>query len=301
VLLAVATAYYDTLRAQTLAEVAQETRQLADTEIDHAEARLRAGSAVRSEVARARSARARADQRVAETAGDIETSHDLLRRLAGLDRDFSVTEPPPRTLELAVAEPFIASAAERNPDLRQREAALAGARGEERRRIGVLVPTVGVQFDYQNLNHESFADRDDFWTFMVRAQIPLIDAGGTRWLDVSEQRAVVARLEAEVAGFRRDLEVHVRRAWVTARTLEARRAAADEEVAFATETYQMLSDQYGAGTATNLDVLSALTVLATSRAEAAALRYAREVALVQLERAAGTLGEPDDAGTRRAR
>lgn len=292
VLLAVAAAYYDTLRAQTLADVARETQHLADTEIDHAEARLKAGSAVRSEVLRAQSERARADQRLAEAEGQTETSHDLLRRLAGLEPGFVVTDPPPRRLDLAAADPFVASAATRNPDLQQREAALAAARGEERRRVGALLPTLGVQFDYQNLNHESFADQNAFWTLMVRAQVPLVEGGGTRFLDVAEQRAVVERLEAEVAGFRRDLEVDVRRAWVTARTLDAQRAAAEKEVAFATETYHMLSDQYAAGTATNLDVVSALTTLDTARATATTLRYAHAVALVQLERVAGTLGEP---------
>src|SRR5581483_9112101 len=152
---------------------------------------------------------------------------------------------------------------------------------------------LGMQFDYQNLNNESFADRNDFWTLMVRAQVPLLEAGGTRWLDVSEQRAVVDRLEAEVAGFRRDLAVDVRRAWTTARTLDARRAAAADEVSLATESYRMLSDQYRSGVATNLDVLAALTVLTDARGNEAALRYAHAVSLVQLERVVGTLGEVD--------
>ncbi len=116
---------------------------------------------------------------------------------------------------------------------------------------------------------------------------------------MSEQRAVVSRLEAEVAGFRRDLAVDVRRAWVTAHTLEARRAAADQEVAFATESYRMLSDQYTAGVATNLDVLSALTALADARANLTTIRYAHAVSLIQLRRVVGTLGESETAAEER--
>jgi len=294
ILLAVAAAYYDALRAQTLVDVAQATERLADTEIEHANVRLTAGEALRTDVLRARTTHARADERLADAAGQLAVARDQLRRLAGLDdAPFELVDPPARRLELATSDPFVATAATRNPDLRQREAALAEARGEERRRIATLYPTLGMQFDYQNLNNESFADRNDFWTLMVRAQVPLLEAGGTRWLDVSEQRAVVDRLEAEVAGFRRDLAVDVRRAWTTARTLDARRAAAADEVSLATESYRMLSDQYRSGVATNLDVLAALTVLTDARGNEAALRYAHAVSLVQLERVVGTLGEVD--------
>lgn len=297
ILLAVAAAYYDTLRAQTLLDVARATQRLADTEIDHADARLQAGDALKSDVLRARSEHARADERVAESTGQLEVSRDRLRRLAGLDDAFQVVEPTPLRSAYPSAEPLVATAATRNPDLRQREAALEAARGEARRRVAALYPTLGVQFDYQNLNNESFADRNDFWTLMVRAQLPLVEAGGARWLDVREQHAVVSKLEAEVAGFRRDLAVDVRRAWVTAHTLETRRAAAEQTVAFASETYQMLSEQYSAGVATNLDVLSALTTLDDARSNVASLRYAHAVSLVQLERVTGTLGE--DAGAKR--
>ncbi len=294
ILLAVAAAYYDALRAQTLVDVAQATERLADTEIEHANVRLTAGEALRTDVLRARTTHARADERLADAAGQLAVARDQLRRLAALDdAPFELVDPPGRRLELATSDPFVATAATRNPDLRQREAALAEARGEERRRIATLYPTLGMQFDYQNLNNESFADRNDFWTLMVRAQVPLLEAGGTRWLDVSEQRAVVDRLEAEVAGFRRDLAVDVRRAWTTARTLDARRAAAADEVSLATESYRMLSDQYRSGVATNLDVLAALTVLTDARGNEAALRYAHAVSLVQLERVVGTLGEVD--------
>ncbi|MFN8546091.1 MAG: TolC family protein [Candidatus Binatia bacterium] len=295
VLLAVAAAYYEALRAATLSTVAHETQQLADTQIAHAEARVRAGQAVRSDVLRAQSERARADQRVAETTGQVETSLDVLRRLTGRTGAITVTDPPPRRVALAAVEPLIGTALGHSPDLQEREAALAAARGEVRRRVGALYPTLGVQFDYQNLNHEAFADRDDFWTLTLRAQVPLLEAGGTRWLDVAEQRAVVARLEAQVAGFRRDLEVSVRRAWITARTLEAQRTATEQEVTLATESHQMLSDQYAAGVATNLDVLSALTALDGARANLAAVRYAHATALVQLDRLVGTLGEPAGA------
>jgi outer membrane protein TolC len=222
--------------------------------------------------------------------GELDAATDRLRRLAGLQGDFTLVEPPARHVDLRSADPYVATAATHNPDLQQREQALAAARGEERRRVGALYPTLGVRFDYQSLNHESLADQNDFWTLILGAQLPLFESGGARWLDVAEQRAVVDRLEAEVAGFRRDLAVDVRHAWITVRTLEAKRTAAEKALGLATESYHMLSDQYAAGTVTNLDVLTALTTLDDARANLAAIRFAHAVACVQLDRVAGTLG-----------
>src|SRR5207237_319645 len=138
----------------------------------------------------------------------------------------------------------------------------------------------GLDFNYQNINHDTFADRNDFWTLMVRAQLPIFESGGSHWLDISEQRAVVSQREAESSGFERDLEVDVRRAWVTARTLAAKRAAADEELRLATDSYRMLSDQYTAGVATSLDVLTSLTALASARADNASIRFAEALSRV---------------------
>lgn len=291
VLLSVAAAYYDLLRAQALEAVATQTLGLSDVEIEHAGERVRAGEAVESDVLRARTEKARVEQRLAEARGQVEIAREQLRRLAVLDGSFSVTEPSLPAVDLAAVDGFIESAHARNPDLKIRQASVDLARGEERRREAQLYPSLGLDFAYQNLNHDTFADRDDFWSLVVRAQIPIFESGGSQWLDVSEQRAVVSQKEAETSGFARDLDVDVRRAWITVRTLEAKRVAADEALRLAGESYRMLSEQYTAGVATNLDVLTALTSLASARADDASIRYASGFARVQLARVAGTLDE----------
>jgi len=290
VLLSVAAAYYDLLRAQALAEVAQQTHALTEVEIAHAEERVRAGEAVQSDVLRVQTERARSDQRLAETAGQVEIAGDVLRRLAQLSGPFTVTEPALRPIDLTSVDGYLQSARAQNPDLKIREAGVAEAVGEEHRREAKLYPSLGLDFNYQNINHDTFADRNDFWTLMVRAQVPIFESGGSHLLDISEQRAVVSQREAESSGFARDLEVDVRRAWVTARTLQAKHVAADEELHLASDSYRMLSDQYTAGVATNLDVLTSLTALASARADNASIRFAEALSRVQLERVAGTLG-----------
>ena len=293
VVAAVIRAYYELLRAGALSAVADETARLADVEVSHADARVQAGDAVRSEMIRAQAEAARAAERVVESKGAIEIAAERLSRLTGIPRAFEVTEPPPRALDLSSVDPFVALARGRNPDLKQAEAAFESVHDEERRRWAALMPTLGFQFDYRLVNHEAFAERNNFWDVILAVQIPILDAGGARWLDWSEQRAQVSRAEAEVAGLRRDLELNVRQAFVNARTLAAQEEAAEKQTTFATETYRLLSEQYTAGVSTGLDVLDALNSRDSARANLTIVHYSRAVATAELERAAGILGEAD--------
>lgn len=293
VVAAVIQAYYDLLRARALLAVAEETARLADVEVAHAEARVKAGEAVRSEVIRAQTETARAAQRVVESEGAIEIASDRLSRLTGIPRSFEVVEPAPRTVDLSSPDPFVALAHERSPELRQAEAALESVRDEERRRWATLLPTLGLRFDYRLVDHEAFAERNNFWNLVVALQIPILESGGARWLDWSEQRAHVSRIEAEVAGLRRDVELNVRQSFVNARTLAAQEEVAQKQTLLASETYRLLSEQYTVGVATGLDVLDALTERDSASANRTVVHYAREAAAAALERAAGILGEVD--------
>lgn len=294
VVAAVIQAYYDLLRARALSAVAADTARLADVEVVHAEARVQAGEAVRSEVIRAQAETARAAQRVVESEGAMQIAADRLSRSTGMAGPFEVAEPAARALDLASVDPFLALARERSPELQQAKAALESARDEERRRWAALLPTLGFQFDYRLVDHEAFAEKNDFWDVFFAVRIPILEAGGGALLDWSEQRARVARGEAEVQALRRDVELGVRQAFVNLRTLAAQEAAAEREASLAAETYRLLSEQYAAGVATGLDVLDALTTRDSARANLTVIHYSRAVAGAALERAAGVLGE--DAG-----
>jgi outer membrane protein len=295
VVAAVIQAYYDLLRAEALTAVAEEAARLADVEVAHAEARVTVGEAVQSEVIRAQAETARAEQQVVESKGAAEIAADRLSRLTAIPRSFDVVEPAGSNLDLSAAEPYVALARERNPELQQAEAALASARDEESRRWAALLPTLGFQFDYHLVNHEAFAEKNNFWNFLFAVQVPLLEAGGARLLDWNEQRAEVSRVEAEVAGLRRDVELGVRQAWVNARTLAVQEVAATKQLSLATETYRLLSEQYTVGVATGLDVLDALSARNSAHANLTVVHYARAVAGSSLERAAGILGEEQGA------
>lgn len=287
----VAEAYYGVLRAARLRSVAEENLRLSRLEAEHARARLDAGETVRSDVVRVEAEVARAEQRLAEAEGALATARDRLARLTGLQEPFDLEEPSPESEPVPPAETAVARALSSSPEVRQAELAAELARAEMRRRRALLFPTLGLRFQHRLVDEESFADRNDFWDLVLALEIPLVEGGGARLLDLAESRALVARAEAEATAARREVEFAVRRARTDLETLAAKEAAAADEERSADETYRLLSEQYSAGVATGLDVTAALAARHAARANRVAVRYDRSVARARLERAAGVLGE----------
>lgn len=298
--LAVTAAYYDLLRAQALREVAEDSQRLASAEMSNAQTRLDLGSALKAEVVRAETEVARAGQKVSEANGAVEAARASLARLADLEAPFVVAEPPSRSLDGLSVDELRALARANSPDLQQAKAALKASEAEERRRVAALYPTVGLRWNYLQTDHETFAERNNFWSLHLGVEVPLIDSGGARFLDLAEQRAKVRSTAATVAGFERDLMVNVEKAFIMAQTLAAQERSAIKEAELAGETYRLLSEQYRAGSNTSLDVLSALNVRAAAQSNRASLHYAFAVSLAQIDRLTGVTHSavPEGARTR---
>jgi protease secretion system outer membrane protein len=288
--LAVSTAYYELLRAEVMAQVAQDSARLAAAETRHARDRFELGSALRVDVVRAEAAVVRAQRLVAESNGAVQVARVRLARLANLPAAFSVTEPPQVTHDSRALRELLDKAHKSSPDLQQVRATVKQANAEQRRRLAALLPTLGVQWSYHLTDEETFAERSNFWRLLVGVEIPLLEAGGSRYLDLAEQRAKSRSSEASLAGLERDLMVEVEQAFVAVQTLAAQEDSVRKEADLADESYRLLSEQYTAGVSTSLDVLTALTARALAQSNRAAIHYALATANVQLARLTGELG-----------
>jgi outer membrane protein TolC len=79
----------------------------------------------------------------------------------------------------------------------------------------------------------------------------------------------------------------VKEGWLNVRTLDQTIKALRVQVAAAEQGYQDLKNQYAAGSATSVDVLSALNDLNEARKDLAFQTYAYQVALRNIEQVTG--------------
>lgn len=291
VILAVSEAYYGVLRARALLVVAREAVALAELETTHAKAREAEGDVLRSDVLRAETEVERARQRVVEAEGAEVRARYRLARVAALEEPFDVADAPAPRVDLDSAEPFVSSALRQSPDVRRGERGAEAARAEERRQRSLLYPTLGVRFQYRLVDEETFAERSEFWDVIAGVRVPLWSSGGSQWIAWQEQKAKVQKAEVELQGLRHDVELRVREAFVTAKTLLTREELAAKEEALAIEGHRLLSESYREGVASSVDLLAALNARSAARTDRTLVAHDRSVAILRLERAAGMLGE----------
>ena len=157
-----------------------------------------------------------------------------------------------------------------------------------------VLPTLSAEWRYRLTSEETFAERNDFWTAIVALRIPLFDRGGAPIVELQEQKQEVEKARLAVQSLRKNVRLEVEQTWLELDTLTVNLATARDEQRLAAETYSLVSKQFDAGTATSLEVTTALTDRQRASLRLVDIRARHAVAIIALRRAVGVLAE--DAG-----
>lgn len=178
-------------------------------------------------------------------------------------------------------------AASRRSELRALDAQASALEARARAERGRLLPQLSLEGSYQHLE-TTILDREDFTSVGVGVRWMLFDGGQTL------HRARALQRGGRAARYRREdlasqLELQVREAWLGLAEAAARRVATREAVEQAEENLRISRELYGAGLASNTQVLEAiaLRVTATGNRDDAVLDA--ELARLRLAHAIGEL------------
>ena len=111
--------------------------------------------------------------------------------------------------------------------------------------------------------------------------------GGQREIDLKTAGEQVEEDRLNRDKIAKTVEADVRQAWLNAESLEESLVSLRVQVDAANQSYQDEEHEYQAGTAASVDVLTALININTSENALAVQVYAYQVALRNLEQAAG--------------
>jgi outer membrane protein TolC len=284
----VAQAYYAVLKQQSLVAVDQESVTLAAGQLDLNQKMFNVGQVARTDVLRAEATLEDARRTLIQDQGTLESNRDTLSNILNMGgkTDFTVVEP---ANELVSDESFDAIL-QRAYALREdyKASALAIDQDVQRRKevIAEYAPQVvaGASQDWTGVHDNSYRSNTSAWAATVSVQMPFF-TGGQREIDLrtAGYQVTETRLNFEKAG--KALESEVKNAWLQAGTLREALKALKAEVVAAEQNYHDLKVQYQAGTATSLDVDSALRDLNTARTQLVGSTYDYQVALRNLLRA----------------
>lgn len=292
-LFGVTSAYYEVLKQQRLVEVNRETLELAGQQLDLAEKRASVGEVTRTDVLRARVTVESARRTWIESSNQLELDRNTLRNILNFapDAPLEVVEPPAFPTYLPPFEQLLRKANESREDLRVKNIAVDQDVERKNEVLAQYAPklTGSAGSSFASASGTSRNRKED-WQVQLGVQVPIF-TGGQREIDL-----VTAKYQIEQTRLDRDktaktVEADVKQAWLNVRTLEGTLTALRIQVAAAEQSYKDLQNQYAAGTATSVDVLSALIDLDTSRRDFAVQSYDYEVALRNLDEAAGVFQE----------
>jgi len=289
----VASAYYAVIKQQSLVNVNREALTLTEGQRDLAEKRLKVGEVTRTDVLRAQVTVEAARQTLVQSESALELNRNTLANILNLppNTPFSVVEPAGFRTALPSFAELLDQAYHRREDLRVKEIAIDQDIARRGQVLGQFAPRIVAEFD-SALAHTSGTSNSSTtdWQATVTVQVPIFN-GGQRQVDLrtADYQIEETRLAKDLAA--KGVESDVKQAWLNVRTFEQTLKAARVQVVAAEQSYHDLQIQYRAGTATSVDLLSALNDFNTARQNLAAQTYDYQVALRNLEVVSGVFQE----------
>lgn len=300
-LLDVRTRFYDVLVSRERIKVQEQNVELLRRQLQDVRNRYEAGTVSNFEVLRAEVALANAQAPLISARNNHRIAIEELRRSLGftttdganvarIPEFVGTLEFAPAGVELTTA---LASARERRPDLlRLRKLEEAAAEGVVARRSD-LYPDLALAGSYSWNKapfRDSFSDARAGWSVGLQSSWSIFDGRATRGrVAQAKSQLEQTRLafeEAELA-----VIVEVRRALSSLQEATELAEASKKVVEQAEEAVRLADARYSAGTATQLDVLTARTDLTTARLNQLEAFYRFNVASASLRRA---MGLPDE-------
>ncbi len=299
-LLQVRTNFYAVLLAREKITVQEKNLELLREQLRTATDRLNAGTISSFERLRAEVAVANAKFPLITAKNDFRLAVESLRQSLGFTTNLpdqidklpvflGTLEFTPTTFDLVAA---LAAARAHRPEL-QRLAKLAASREQTVTVAGANSrPNVSAfgGWELRKGTGNTFRESNDGWLIGVQSQWNIFDGRATAGR-VAQARSALEQTKLSLAEFQLAAEVEVRRAFSQWQQAVELADASKKVVEQAEEAVRLATARYHAGTATQLDVLSAQVDLTTARTNQLQAYYAYNVAVASVRKAMGQADE----------
>lgn len=298
IVLRVVQAYQAVLYAQRQIEIAQHEEQTAQALLHDAQAHVKAGLAVDSDLLAAQVNLAERQQERIAAEGAQETAWAELETAMGAD---AAVEPGARpTLQPLEAKDFppgvladdIAAGLKARPDLAALRSAIDAQRGAVSAAKADLLPQIGAYGNWEMDRQTLAGNGGDNWVAGVEISLdilPLSKRARLRQEQARQQKAEAQEREAEL-----QIRLAVERAYTGQQTVERMVAAARAGMDQSSESLRILRNRYNAGLATMTDLLRAEDAQRQSQNDYWRAVYGNTVSYAALLYATGRL-TPDSA------
>ncbi len=300
VLLDVAAAYYNALRAQKGWEIAKANVARLERHRDSVRARLKVDDVTKTDMYRAESELSDARANLIEDSNRFILSKSALRTLVTLPKDFTLKESPEKDDEIQnmERESLIQEGLIRRPEIRAAELNQNAAEKSIRVAQGDRWPVLSIEGQYAEsadnndgtMNSISMEYDKDISGYMIAAKLSftLFD-GGLRNAEIGQARSREHQARLALSGLRKKIAFEIEDASLNVSTEQGRLKSLTDKLAFAQQNYNAVSDLFRHGLANSVDMMDANTLLVASERQLSEARYGYRLAVLKLRRATGNL------------
>jgi outer membrane protein len=292
IILNVLRTYFGVTLAEKNLEVARQSVESAQADLERAESIYQSGRSTQADVLALRVHLAAMREQQIHASNDLAVGCAALNDALGvsLDRAFELTTP----LESGAAAPdapleeYRGLAAENRPEMRQAELAQRLTQTQQQIAGAAYWPQVVfqgvVEDDRQNFYNKGGAN----WSTTVTLRWSLWNGGETK-ARVEQARFAESRAEALRKHADSAIHLEVRKAYLDLKAAAQRVEVASAAAAEAEEAHRIIQNRHQAGLTTVTELLRSEAALAAARTRRLAAVYDHRVAAAALEHATGTL------------
>jgi len=292
IILDVLRTYFGVTLAEQNLEVARQSVESAQADLERAASIYESGRSTRADVLALRVHLAAMQEQQIDASNDLAVARAALNDALGvsLDRGFELTTPLESTAAApeATLEEYLRLPAQERPELRQAELAQRLAR-TQRRIVGAADwPQVVIQGAIE-ADRQSFDDNGGAsWFAAVTLRWSLWSGGETK-ARVEQARAAESRAEALRKRADSAVGLELRKAYLDLGAAAQRVEVASAAAAEAEEAHRIIQNRHQAGLTTVTELLRSEVAWAAARTRRLAAVYDHRVAAAALEHAAGAL------------
>ena len=292
---AVAQAYLDVVRDQTLVEVNRSNEQVLRRQLEATQDRFRVGEVTRTDVAQSESALAQATATRITSEGTLEISRSNYARAVGHPPG-RLVQPRERPVLPATREEALALATHNNPNVISANFTELAARDNIDVVRGQLLPTISLVGDLnRNISPSSTTlrvSRIDTASVTAQLTVPLYESG-LIWSQTRQAEQTVGQRRSQVDDARRLAVQLATSAWETLISARAAIASFGAAVRAAQIALEGIQQEALVGSRTVLDVLISQQQLFTTQSQLITAQHDAAVAEYNLAAAIGRLIAPE--------
>ena len=289
-ILAVASSYYDVLRAQKALDIAQANLDRLAQYRHFVDKKVKVGELTRTALLRADGelSGARADYLRAQNA--LKLARAALTRVTGVDEPFELKEEDAPPVPADELDKMRAAAPDARADLKSYEMHTQMASRQVKYARGAFWPQVGLFAVYSGLDQspETATLNKESVFAGVSLTFPFFE-GGLRIAEYKEAQAKERQARLAYEDLKKTVDIELRADYLELETQKGTLTFLEDQLVYARDNYNAVLRQYENGLATSLDVMDANTLLVSSERNAADALYGFRLAHLKVRKSSGTL------------